>query len=74
MVAWEAKQRSFSLSPESLTLPAEKMGANVEVVPGGPNDRSEAIYCLEPIENGTRSVGYGVIGLGFGHGMTETRP
>jgi hypothetical protein len=37
-------------------------GGTAGYVPEGPNDRSQAIYCLESDQNGIRPVGCGVIG------------
>jgi hypothetical protein len=55
------KRNSFSLLFESLTLPGERELGNGDV-PKGPEDSSQAIYCLGPIEKRFRPVGYGMIG------------
>src|SRR5258707_9618144 len=34
---------------------------NSPVVPEGPNDRSQAIYCLEQVQSKIRPVGHGLI-------------
>ena len=40
---------------------ADHLGLALDLVPEGPNDRSQAIYCLEQVLSRFRPAGHGLI-------------